>query len=74
MLMDAHSKKLTTAILAMPSALDLEIVAEGIESKDQMNCLLAHGCNIGQGYFFSAPVRSEELHKVIERIELRLTA
>jgi EAL domain-containing protein (putative c-di-GMP-specific phosphodiesterase class I) len=39
-----------------------------------MNWLLAHGCHIGQGYFFSPPVPPEAVHQVIERIEVRLTA
>jgi diguanylate cyclase (GGDEF)-like protein len=74
MLDDANAEKLTQAIVAMGNALKMTIVAEGVETREQMNWLLAHGCHIGQGYFFSPPVPPEAVHQVIERIEVRLTA
>jgi diguanylate cyclase (GGDEF)-like protein len=74
MLEDPNAEKLTQAIVAMGNALKMNIVAEGVETREQMNWLLAHGCHIGQGYYFSPPVPPEDVHQVIERIELRLTA
>jgi EAL domain-containing protein (putative c-di-GMP-specific phosphodiesterase class I) len=74
MLQDPNAEKLTQAIVAMGIALKMSIVAEGVETREQMNWLLAHGCHIGQGYFFSPPVPPEDVHQVIERIEVRLTA
>jgi diguanylate cyclase (GGDEF)-like protein len=74
MLDDPNAEKLTQAIVAMGNALKMHIVAEGVETREQMNWLLANGCHIGQGYFFSPPVPPEDVHQVIERIELRLTA
>ncbi|MGJ7916104.1 EAL domain-containing protein [Massilia sp. LXY-6] len=73
MLQDPNAEKLTQAIVAMGNALKMTIVAEGVETREQMNWLLAHGCHIGQGYFFSPPVPPEDLHQVIERIEVRLS-
>lgn len=49
-------------------------MAEGVESREQMNWLLAHGFHIDQGYFFSPPVPPEDVPQVIERIEVRLSA
>lgn len=74
MLQDPHSEKLTQAILAMGGALQLMMVAEGIESEQQMRWLLAHGCHRGQGFFFSPPVPADVLHQVMARIELQLAA
>jgi diguanylate cyclase (GGDEF)-like protein len=74
MLQDPNAEKLTQAIVAMGIALKMSIVAEGVETREQMNWLLAHGCHIGQGYYFSPPVPPEDVHQVIERIEVRLTA
>lgn len=74
MLQDPNAEKLTQAIVAMGNALKMTVVAEGVESREQMNWLLAHGCHIGQGYFFSPPVPPEDVHQVIERIEVRLSA
>jgi diguanylate cyclase (GGDEF)-like protein len=74
MLQDPNAEKLTQAIVAMGIALRMTIVAEGVETRDQMNWLLAHGCHIGQGYYFSPPVPPEDVQQVIERLEIRLTA
>jgi diguanylate cyclase (GGDEF)-like protein len=73
MLQDPNAEKLTQAIVAMGNALKMTIVAEGVETREQMNWLLAHGCHIGQGYFFSPPVPPEDVQQVIERIEVRLS-
>jgi diguanylate cyclase (GGDEF)-like protein len=73
MLQDPNAEKLTQAIVAMGTALKMTIVAEGVETREQMNWLLAHGCHIGQGYYFSPPVPPEDVPQVIERIEVRLT-
>jgi predicted signal transduction protein with EAL and GGDEF domain len=74
MLQDPNAEKLTQAIVEMGVALKLLVVAEGVESEQQMRWLLAHGCHLGQGYYFSPPVPPDELHEVIRRIELRLAA
>jgi diguanylate cyclase (GGDEF)-like protein len=72
MLQDPNAEKLTQAIVAMGNALKMTIVAEGVETREQMNWLLAHGCHIGQGYFFSPPVPAENVQQAIKRIEVRL--
>ena len=72
MLQDPNAEKLTQAIVAMGVALKMLVVAEGVETEQQMNWLLAHGCHLGQGYYFSPPVPSDEIHEVIRNIELRL--
>ena len=74
MLQDPHAEKLTHAIVAMGIALKMTVVAEGVETREQMNWLLAHGCHIGQGYYFSPPVPPEDVQQVIERLEIRLNA
>jgi diguanylate cyclase (GGDEF)-like protein len=74
MLEDPNAEKLTQAIVAMGIALKMSIVAEGVETKEQMDWLLAHGCHIGQGYYFSPPVPPEDVQRVIERVEVRLNA
>ena len=74
MLQDANAEKLTQAIVAMGIALRMTIVAEGVETREQMEWLLAHGCHVGQGYYFSPPVAAEDLQQVIERLEIRLSA
>ena len=45
----------------MPHKLGLKVVAEGIETAEQQDLLIAVGCDYGQGYYFSRPVTSEAL-------------
>jgi diguanylate cyclase (GGDEF)-like protein len=42
-------------ILGMAANLDLEVVAEGVETEAQLAFLQAHGCKVSQGYFFGRP-------------------
>ncbi len=72
MLQDPNAETLTEAIVAMGLALKMVIVAEGVETREQMNWLQAHGCHIGQGFYFSPPVPPEQVRQVIDRIEMRL--
>lgn len=51
---------LIASMIAMAHALGMRVVAEGIESRRQMQLLQTLGCDEGQGYFFSRPVPPEE--------------
>ncbi|MEQ5814268.1 bifunctional diguanylate cyclase/phosphodiesterase [Marinobacter sp. NFXS11] len=52
---------LVRAIIAMGAELGHEIVAEGVETAEQMQSLQKLGCSRMQGYYFSRPVRPEEI-------------
>jgi EAL domain-containing protein (putative c-di-GMP-specific phosphodiesterase class I)/GGDEF domain-containing protein len=45
-----------TAVIQLAQALDLDVVAEGIENDDELNVLVDMGCGFGQGYLFSRPL------------------
>ena len=47
------------AIINMAKTLDLEVVAEGIESQEILNELLILGCTTGQGYFWNKPMNQD---------------
>lgn len=47
---------IVTAILTMAFALDLEVVAEGIETQEQLTYLIENHCQIGQGYLLARPL------------------
>ena len=49
------SATIVSAILAMASALGLDVIAEGIETAEQQKTLVAMGCEYGQGYFLGRP-------------------
>ncbi len=51
---------IVTAILAMARSLKLRVVAEGVETAEELAFLKAHDCDEAQGYFFSRPVPPEQ--------------
>lgn len=57
---DAEDVALIEAIISMSRALDLDVVAEGIETEAQRRFLIASGCRYGQGYLLGKPVSAEE--------------
>lgn len=54
------SDALVQAIIAMAHSLSLRVVAEGIETQDQLQRLRSLGCDIGQGYLFSRPLPADQ--------------
>jgi len=62
---DEQEATITTAIVKLAHALDLAVVAEGVENIEQLHFLSALNCNQVQGYFFSPPVPSEKAELLI---------
>jgi len=58
---DADDSSLTRAIIAMAQSLRLRTVAEGVESREQMEFLRLHDCDEIQGYYFSKPLPYAQL-------------
>ncbi|AMD00132.1 EAL domain-containing protein [Halomonas chromatireducens] len=57
-------------IIAMGIALQLEVVAEGVETSQQLEWLTQEGCHVFQGYFFCQPVPVEQLERLLEATEV----
>jgi EAL domain-containing protein (putative c-di-GMP-specific phosphodiesterase class I) len=60
-LKDSSDAALVRAILALAQALHLSVVAEGVESPAQAEFLHTNGCPCGQGFWFSRPLRPEDV-------------
>jgi len=60
---------LVNTILTMARTFGLKGVAEGIETQDQLQSLLALGCECVQGYYFSKPVPAAKIPLIVETIE-----
>jgi diguanylate cyclase (GGDEF)-like protein/PAS domain S-box-containing protein len=56
---------LCEAIIVMAHKLGLHVIAEGVETVEQRDLLLAAGCDYAQGYLFSRPVPPEEMEKLL---------
>jgi EAL domain-containing protein (putative c-di-GMP-specific phosphodiesterase class I) len=52
---------IVNAVIAMAQNLDLWVVAEGVETQEELAVLRARGCNEGQGYYFSRPVPPDQV-------------
>jgi EAL domain-containing protein (putative c-di-GMP-specific phosphodiesterase class I) len=50
------------AVAGLGASLDKTVVAEGIETEEQMRQVKAHGCHEGQGHFFGEPMAAETIH------------
>jgi diguanylate cyclase (GGDEF)-like protein len=63
---DKNALAVVTAIIGLAKSLDLKVVAEGIETTEQLECLARLGCPYGQGYLFSKPVSAAAATKLLE--------
>lgn len=61
-----QQKKLAEAIVAMARALDLYVIAEGVESREDLEGVQALKCDLVQGYYLSHPMPFEDLKSVID--------
>src|SRR5690606_2279605 len=57
---------IVSTIMALAHALDLRVVAEGVETDDQVRSLRALKCDEAQGYFFNRPVALEAIAAILE--------
>jgi EAL domain-containing protein (putative c-di-GMP-specific phosphodiesterase class I) len=64
-----EDKTITAAIITMGKSLDLTVVAEGVETAEQLDFLRAHGCEEFQGYFAHRPIPADEFAQLL-KIEL----
>ncbi|KOS64160.1 MULTISPECIES: EAL domain-containing protein [Lysinibacillus] len=54
-----------SAMISLAHALNLQVVAEGVEEEAELNVLREHGCEYVQGYYFSKPLSVEDFTKLI---------
>jgi diguanylate cyclase (GGDEF)-like protein/PAS domain S-box-containing protein len=62
---DKNDMEIAATIIAMGRNLNLSIVAEGVETKEQLEFLTAHECQAYQGYLYSRPISSTEFELLL---------
>jgi diguanylate cyclase (GGDEF)-like protein/PAS domain S-box-containing protein len=63
---DPNDTAIVVAIINMAHSLDLETIAEGVETAGQLALLRSKGCKVGQGFYFSAPMRAEAIYPLLK--------
>ncbi|HWP69103.1 MAG TPA: EAL domain-containing protein [Rectinemataceae bacterium] len=64
---DAEDKAIAKAIIAMGKTLSLTVVAEGVETMEEMNFLKENSCDEMQGYYFSKPIMPEQFAELMRK-------
>ena len=70
---DPDTSPLAQAIIGLAHTLGMEVVAEGIETTQQLEILGSMGCEIGQGYLLGRPAPSGELLRTVARADAAVT-
>jgi diguanylate cyclase (GGDEF)-like protein/PAS domain S-box-containing protein len=63
---DGSNQAIVRSTIALAHSLNLEVVAEGIETPAQLNDLIALGCEYGQGYLLAKPLRPTDAEELLE--------
>jgi PAS domain S-box-containing protein len=65
---DSNDEIIVKTIIAMAHNLKLQVIAEGVETKEQITFLLQQSCTEVQGFYFSKPIPVEEFENIYSRI------
>ncbi len=64
-LVDKNDRNLIQSIINLSKGLNIPVLAEGVEEKEQADLLLKFGCDLFQGYYFAKPLSKEDLRSYI---------
>jgi diguanylate cyclase (GGDEF)-like protein/PAS domain S-box-containing protein len=65
LVLDSQDAQIVTAIISMAQSLDLKVVAEGVENRDQLEFLKDKKCNMIQGYYYSKPLSADDFTQLL---------
>lgn len=68
---NSHDAAVTNAIITLAKSLDLNITAEGVETKEQYEYIKAQGCHEIQGYYFSPPINTLAITALLKKSQRR---
>lgn len=63
---EQNNEMVTRTIIAMGEGMEINVIAEGVETQAQKEFLLANGCSFFQGYLFSHPLPNDELEAFLD--------
>lgn len=65
MLIENSARVTVKKVIEIGHELGMNVVAEGVETEEQLQFLKAHNCDVAQGYYFSRPIKIDDLHRWI---------
>ena len=60
-------KSIIIGMIHLAKKLDIIVLAEGVETKEQFDFLREHGCNMIQGYYFYKPMAAHDIETMIKK-------
>lgn len=63
---NANDAAIAVSVMSLARSMNLRVVAEGIETREQLKFLQSHGCEQGQGFLFSAALCAEEIPVAVD--------
>jgi diguanylate cyclase (GGDEF)-like protein len=66
-----HAMTLVSTVISLARAFDMRVVAEGVETSEQLDLLRVMGCDQAQGFYWGRPVPSSQVPAMIERLSPR---
>jgi diguanylate cyclase (GGDEF)-like protein len=66
---DADEANLVKSIIHIAKALNLSVIAEGVETEAQKEFLIKNGCNFIQGYYYSKPLSAADMFRYIQTLQ-----
>ncbi len=64
---NSDTDRILMAIIGMAHAINVQVVAEGVETDEQLRFLSRSGCDYAQGFLFSRPLRRDDFEALLER-------
>jgi diguanylate cyclase (GGDEF)-like protein/PAS domain S-box-containing protein len=70
---DHNAAAISTSVIALAHQMKLTVIAEGVETAEQLDFLVAHGCDEIQGYYASRPLAASQLAQLLGRNDPLIT-
>ena len=62
-----NSRSILSFVIGLAKWMNLYVIAEGVETRDQLDLLRGMDCNLAQGYYFSKPLQGKEFEEVLRK-------
>ncbi len=69
-----ESRAIAQSIIRLGESMKMDVIAEGIETAQQRDCLIQLGCLYGQGYLYSKPLDTKDMERMLKASNLAKTA